>query len=199
MQCQSVNSFGDATSIYNGIFYLHVLHNTSVRSPQNYHTLKRPHVIIYIYYIWKTLPYIVINLYSSCKIFWPPIFFYKIFKLNIHINSLLNEMYSLFSIFKWIKHEYVIQSSLKKIIIVDQKSEFYTILHNSARKTPHLAKNDIRHTLSLEQQQHRVPTVALDWSAKNDICHCVRTSETTTTTQCYGGQCLLESCLLIIG
>ena len=51
MQCQSVNSFGDATSIYNGIFYLHVLHNTSVRSPQNYHTLKRPHVIIYIYYI----------------------------------------------------------------------------------------------------------------------------------------------------
>ena len=34
-----------------------------------------------------------------------------------------------FSNFKWIKHEYVIQSSLKKIIIVDQKSEFYTILH----------------------------------------------------------------------
>ena len=104
-----------------------------------------------------------------------------------------------FSIFKWIKHEYVIQSSLKKIIIVDQKSEFHTILHNSARKTPHLAKNDIRHTLSLEQQQHRVLTVALDWSAKNDICHCGRVSETTTTTQYYRGQRLLETCLHIIG
>ena len=40
MQCQSVNSFGGATSIYNGIFYLHVLYNTSVRTPQNYNTLQ---------------------------------------------------------------------------------------------------------------------------------------------------------------
>ena len=81
----------------------------------------------------------------------------------------------------------------KKFITIDQKYKFYTV--STILHARHLAKNDICHTLSLEQQQHRVHAVALDWSAKNDICHCGRPSETTTTTQDYGGQRLLETCL----